>query len=356
MLARLVFAIVVFLSVTASADNTSINVKQIYKSKWAMLESDNFVVITDTSESKSKLIVEELEQFTQFIGRILNFKPDPSLGKLTVYVLKNERSYEALAAPKDTVGYFYRSADEQYIVTRADKFRSSKSGMTSSGRGTVLHELVHYLNRNAKYKFAQPPWYTEGIAEYLSTFRHYRGNVEVGELSNLAGRFYGMRTISGKLKHIDTEAMFKSKRTSLGKSTVGSRNLFYGQAAMIVHYLYADKSRQMQMYKYLFALEQGYSIDEAFEGVFKMSFAEFDEKVNKYATGRKVLKVIYPVREGAIEFNEPSYTQVDADRVELMNSVLSTALQRQDVSDEVKMKALEEIKERYPQWHASMSL
>ncbi len=347
-------AAVLFSSISM-ADSTDIDVKQIYKSEWSKFESDNFVVITNASDSKSRLIVEDLENFTQFIGRILNFKPDPSQGKLPVYVLKNERSYEALAVPENSAGYFYKLPGEQYIVTRADKFRSSKSGKASPGRGIVLHELVHYLDRNAVYKFARPPWYTEGVAEYLATFRHYRGNVEVGELGNLEGRFYGMRTASGKLKHIDTEAMFKSKKTYLGKDTRYNGNLFYGQAAMIVHYLFADKQRQLMMYKYLFAVEQGYSIDEAFEGIFNMTFAEFDEEVNKYARGRTVLKVVYPVRPGAIEFTEPTYTRIEADRFELMNSALGTALNRRGVSDDIKADAIKEIEDRYPEWRATMA-
>src|SRR5690606_25272175 len=91
-------------------------------------------------------------------------------------------------------------------------------------------------------------------------------------------------------------------------------NKFYARSAAVVHYLNADPNRRQQLYKYLALTKQGFSVDEAFSSVFKMSYSELDKAVNAYISGRHVMGRTFPITKGGVEFPAVNFTVAKIDQ------------------------------------------
>lgn len=300
-----------FSSVCFSGD---VNIKKINKNKWITLETENFSILTDAKEKQAKEMAEELEHFRYFMAFLLNYEQDPLDNKVPVILAKNKGTFSAMGFSDNLAGIFVRNHGF-VIFARADNFKSSAQGKGNWGRAVVLHELVHLLMSNSSHNIAQPFWYSEGIAEYFGTYMEKGGNIILGDMSVLGDRFYGMLTRNGgRFESVDTESLFKASQSDFGiqdKMTDKQSeelNKFYARSAAVVHYLNADSERRKKMYTYLALLKKGFSVDETFAHVFKMTHAELDKEVDEYMFSKYVMARTFPVGGDGIQFPEVKHT------------------------------------------------
>lgn len=300
--------IVVFLTFSTLGFAGEVNVKKLGKAKWKRVESTNFSVLSDASSKQIVLMLEELEGFNYFMSQVLGYQQKALEQKVPVILSKNSSSFSAMGVPSGYLGVFRRNGGST-IFARADKFRSSSKASLNWGRSTILHELVHLLNDNNSMGIASPPWFNEGVAEYFATFQLKKEKVILGDMGLLKHRFLSMRTLSGSsYESVDTESLFKTPQTDLGIADQRSKkqkrfvDKFYARSVGVVHYLFADKDRRVATYKYLKLIDKGYSVDEAFNYVFDMTFDELDTQVDDYLAGRHVYARVFPRGENGIEF------------------------------------------------------
>lgn len=299
-----------------------VKVKKLYNDDWISIESDNFDVLSNASKKQTILMIEDLENFNFFVSKLLGYKQKTLARKVPVILAKGRSSFLSMGMPNDIAGVF-TSVEGGVIFARADKFRSSTAG-ASWGRSVVLHELTHLLMNNSEIEWATPPWYREGIAEYLGTYVRKKNKIVLGDLSTLQNRFYSViKRGGGKFENVDSESLFKVVQEDLGVGKKKTRaqdrfvTKFYTRSLSVTHYLNADPQRRRQLYQYLSLRGKGYGIDESFEHVFKMSYKEFDALVNSYIDGNSVLARVFDISDNGIVFpsvstqiNEISNTQV----------------------------------------------
>ena len=173
--------------------------------------------------------------------------------------------------------------------SRVDGFYSSGPGLTAAflavdrARGddplTVLfHEYTHHF-MFASGRATYPPWYVEGLAEYLSTARLARGEARVGDVS--PGRAY--RLLRGDwlpLHRVLTSRIADLKRDEIGQ--------FYAQSWLLVHYLTRDDDRRARMKTYLTALNRGTPSDAAFEAAFGIDDKAMEARLHVYLASREI--------------------------------------------------------------------
>lgn len=283
-----------------------VGIKKLNKSKWIQLETENFIVITDEKEKQAKEMAFELEHFRYFMAFLLGYEQHYTT-KVPVILAKNKSSFKALGFSENFAGMFVQN-NGYVIFARADGFKSSAQGKGNWGRSVVLHELVHLLVNNSSLNLARPLWYNEGIAEYFGTYLEKDSNIILGDMTVLGDRFYDMLTpAGGRFESIDSESLFKTKQSDLdfhAENTKQNREIgkFYARSTAVVHYLNSDQTKRQQLYYYLGLINKGFSVDETFAHVFKMSYAEFDQEIQDYMFGKYVMARTFPVGKNGIEF------------------------------------------------------
>jgi hypothetical protein len=176
---------------------------------------------------------------------------------------------------------------------------------------------------NASIGLANPPWYSEGIAEYFGTYVEKKGEVIVGDVSLVQDRFYSMLKPGGQgYQSMDTESLFKATEVGididLNRKERREVEKFYARSFAVVHYLNADPERRKQLHQYLRALEKGYPVDASFKAVFQMSFAELDEQLDRYITGKYVYARVFSTGKGGVEYPEFPFSTKPLERREAM--------------------------------------
>jgi hypothetical protein len=333
-----------------------VNVKKLYKENWINIETRNFFILTNTKEKKAVEMAEELEHFGSFIALLLGYEESQFAERVPVILAKNGSSFTALGIDSNYAGVFGQG-NGYIIFARADGFKSSSKGGSNWGRSVVLHELTHLFVTNSPQKFALPPWYNEGVAEYFGTYVEKKDTIVLGDMALLKNRFYGMlERTRDELRSVDTESLFKTKQADLkvGLELNGEHeryvNRFYARSVAVVHYLNADIERRKQMYQYLYVINQGYSVDEAFPAVFKMTFSELDEKVDEYISGKYVMARVFPIGDGGIKFADVSYKKNDISKRNVMEflyhkiSILADSF----IDQEDREKMWSEFEKIYP--------
>jgi hypothetical protein len=314
---------VLLLHAVHPAIGSEVRVNKLHKDDWERMTSENFDVLSNASEKQTVLMIEELENFNFFLSKLLGYENQSLAHKVPVVLTKNRSSFESLGISGDYAGLF-SNIDGGLIFARADKFRSSSRG-ANWGRSVVLHELTHLLTRSSNLQIATPPWYREGIAEYLGTYVRKRNKVILGDLSVLNNSFYALlKRGGGNFENVDSESLFKitQKDLNVGKKRSRKQDVFlgkfYARSVTVVHYLNADPQRRRQMYRYLSLIDKGYARSQSFQHAFKLSYEEFDRRVNKYIDGKFVVARVFEVGKNGLVFPEVAIQSVQMSRSQVL--------------------------------------
>src|SRR5207249_671209 len=107
---------------------------------------------------------ENLEQFREAVSRLLPRAKTSSPVPAIVFVFSDDASYRPFkplynGKPANVAGYFQGGQDVNYITLRGDEETPR----------TIYHEYFHLI-ANATLG-SIPAWFSEGFAEYYSTFQ-----------------------------------------------------------------------------------------------------------------------------------------------------------------------------------------
>lgn len=231
---------------------------------WLEVRTTNFTILTPHGEGEALELARSLELFRS-VTEVTTGTTVRERVPLRVYAL-DRGTYRGFAL-RNASGYFLNSPRQSTIVMgdpRADE------------ADVLRHEYAHFVIHN-EGRFAYPPWYDEGFAEFLS-------NVEVGADSIDIGRAQRQRIQSlGRTGWIPVgEVMARRNLQGMSRRDVSS---FYSISWALVHYLSVgreQKGTQHDLATYLRALRRGVGNDEAVLRGFGIDTESLDRALRRY--------------------------------------------------------------------------
>ena len=220
---------------------------------WNVAESKHFVIYSDDSPKHLTDFATQLERFDQAV-RYATRMQDPAIGKgnrLTVFVVPSEKDVRSIMG--DKTGFFAGfytgrvSGSLAYVPRRME-------GESLDQNAIFFHEYTHHLMKQ-DLQTPYPEWYVEGFAEFFSTPEFNQdGSLWLGNL--VKGRAYGL--FAGPQMPVET--LFQGMQPGM---TNDQRDVFYGRAWLLAHYLLMEQRRHGQLHTYLTALSNGASSMDA---------------------------------------------------------------------------------------------
>ena len=265
---------------------------------WRSLKSDHFLVIGDATDRDLRDVALRLEQFRDVIRRRSpSALRDDNSPPVVVLVFRSQRSFEPLM-PKSNgrtvqvAGYFQAGQGVNYIAL------TTENG--DDPMPTILHEFSHLLLRGITKD--APLWFSEGLAEYYSTFQVVQG----GRRANIGipiGPHVGLlrerRLPFGAFFAIGHDSPEYTKETT-------DRAVLYAQAWAIVHHAFhADSKRLDQLFSFVQRISNGTDTASAFRQSYDIDVKTLEREIQLY-----VQRQVYGY--GYIDFDERLATQITA--------------------------------------------
>src|SRR5262245_39176367 len=246
------------------------------KETWLGVRSKNFQLIGNASEKDIRKVGIRLEQFRDVFTRIFTKSKANSAIPITVIVFKDDTAYKPYkplyqGKPAAVSGYFQSGQDVNYITLTAD-FREINP------YAVIFHEYVHALtNDNSR---PLPPWVSEGIAEYYSSFE-----VESSEKKVILGKMIANHVLFLRdQKFLPLGTLFAVDHGSPDYNERERKGVFYAQSWALVHYLLLGNNGKWNapFRQFINALALGRPVDESFKQIFGTDYATLEKELRDY--------------------------------------------------------------------------
>lgn len=268
-----------------------LNLEKLADSRWSLAESEHFIVLTDVKPKQAEIYARELENFKRFVNFYLQSPSESQMSKATFILVKKDSTFLNFGFDNIFSGVFLNHPSGPVALAKAGGFHKGKVKPSEDSQ-VPRHELVHFIVANSKSSFTPSLWYSEGIAEYLSTYSRNDKVVNVGSLLDMKNRLSAIANPGGHgFELYSVEQLFKateSHQSTNQKKWAYEKAEFYARSFAVVHYLMSSQERLQELGAYLQLTNRGASVDEAFAAAFKRSFTSLDKEVHKYINGRYV--------------------------------------------------------------------
>jgi tetratricopeptide (TPR) repeat protein len=255
------------------------------KETWTSVKSKHFYLAGNAGEKDIRKVATNLEQFREVFSRLFPRANLNSPVPIKVIVFKDRKSYLPFMPAyqgkvSEVAGYFQSGPDVNYITLTAELGQESPFS-------TIFHEYVHSLTNDNT--FSAPPWFSEGLAEFYSTFDVTDGEKKVWLGKPISHHVYLLR----ENKFLPIQRLFAVDHGSPEYNERDKKGVFYAQSWALVHFLLLGNNaqRQPQFVKYLDLLAKGVPVDESFKQAFQTDYAAMEKELKNYI-GRST----YPVQ------------------------------------------------------------
>jgi len=255
------------------------------KETWTGVKSKHFFLIGNASEKDIRKVATNLEQFREVFSRLFPRANLNSPVPIKVIVFKDRKSYLPFMPAyqgkvNEVAGYFQPGPDVNYITLTAELGQESPFS-------TIFHEFVHSLTNDNTH--SAPAWFSEGLAEFYSTFDVTDGEKKVWLGKPISHHVYLLR----ENKFLPLQRLFAIDHGSPEYNEKDKKGVFYAQSWALVHFLLLgnNSQRQPQFTKYLDLLSKGVPVDESFKQAFQTDYATMEKELKNYI-GRNT----YPVQ------------------------------------------------------------
>lgn len=260
------------------------------KDTWTSVRSKNFFLIGNGGEKEIREVARRLEQFRDVFSRLFSQAKFNSPVPTTVIVFKNDSSYKPFKVGT-AIGYFQAGPDVNYITMNAEQ-RGDQSPYQ-----IIFHEYVHLLVNNTMGDV--PTWFSEGLAEYYSTF----------DIDDERKAFIG-KVIPNHVLYLREQKMLPLRtlltvdQSSPHYNEKDKKGVFYAQSWAFVHFLIQGKNgeRLPQMGTFLGLLASGEKLDAAFKQAFQTDYSVLEKELKEYVQGSNY-KMTRATFERKLEFD-----------------------------------------------------
>ncbi|MCU1305742.1 MAG: hypothetical protein JWN45_437 [Acidobacteriaceae bacterium] len=258
----------------------------VHAQSWVEVTSPNFSVMTDAGDRRGREVALRFEQMRHIFGSlVLREKMNTSI-PLAIIAFKDNKGLRQVAPlwngkPIELAGVYYSGDDKHFIALDLS---------SEGGWNVVFHEYAHML-LNSNFPRAQL-WFDEGFAEYFSTIKIGKTEVQVG-----LPPAYVASALSSGLEPVDK--FFATDRTSKEYNETGNRrSLFYAQSWLVVHYVYDMKKLKETAQYFDLVFNQKMPIAQAIKQAFGMEPKQLDKELNNYLHSRNGVYFTWPLPPG----------------------------------------------------------
>lgn len=255
-----IFLLIVSTSLCASA-----------KEKWIRVESKNFTLLGNAGEGDIRAVARQLETFREVFSKVFpNFTVVSSI-PTRVIVFKDDAYFSPFKLGSNTAGFFQSGEDVNYITISTQQ-RGEKDAFN-----IIFHEYSHLLTLNNKGEV--PAWFSEGLAEYYSTFRTV-GDQKAVFGYPIAHHVYLLR----QRQMLPLRELFQVDSKSAYYNEKAKQSVFYAQSWALVHYLTLGRggNRTMEVVKFVDQLIAKVPLEQAFKEAFGMTIAQMETHLHDY--------------------------------------------------------------------------
>jgi tetratricopeptide (TPR) repeat protein len=243
---------------------------------WVEVRSPHFTVITDAGDKRGREIARRFEQMRTAFGMIFT-KVNVNAAPLEIVAFRNTRELRNVAPlyqgkPIPISGLFL--ADGRGEKNNPEDRQFITFDLSAEDNWTLVsHEYAHMLV-NSNFP-PTPPWFDEGFAEYCSSLRVGKKEIDLGLVPPdppiiLSGRPW--------LKLVD---LFSVTRDSQIYNRDDRRSVFYAQSWLTVHYIMANRLlHEMSVYNHL--VQRHVPVSDAIRRAFHMEPAQLERAVSNY--------------------------------------------------------------------------
>ncbi len=267
----------------------SLNLKMVSpvaaKETWTGVKSKHFFLTGNAGENDIRKVATNLEQFREVFSRLFPRAVLRSPVPIKVIVFKDRKSYLPFmpvyqGKVNEVAGYFQSGQDVNFITLTSELRQESPFG-------TIFHEFVHSLTNDNTYR--APSWFSEGLAEFYSTFEVTDGEKKVWLGKPISHHVYLLR----ENKFLPLQRLFAVDHGAPEYNEKDKRGVFYAQSWALVHFLLLGNNaqRRPQFTNYLEMLAKGVPVDESFKQAFQTDYATMEKELKNYI-GRNT----YPVQ------------------------------------------------------------
>ncbi len=285
--------------------------------KWTEYKTPNFVIYSTAGKTKSVQLIQNLEIFHQHLLDITGVETIPADVPLTIYLVGRHLTYVSLTDSKSTAGRYQNTHDGPFAIALAERKRWEFGNDPCE---TIYHEYVHYF----MYQHSQawfPTWYSEGFADYLSSFVVDRNIVKFGLEVKMR-----LPVLSGKKIWVPFhEIMETNIREAKGVRRQVSKQLFYAQSWLLTHFLHHQNGFYQKLNDFLVEIGQGANSVEALDRIFEISPEKLDKLVRDYWNKGRLEYVDYKIATNnlviptARKLNKQEKLAIDANVIRLFN-------------------------------------
>ncbi|GGX58429.1 hypothetical protein GCM10011309_04680 [Litorimonas cladophorae] len=230
--------------------------------------SENVIFVGDVSEENGKRLVRNLEIYRNTIISLVGLKGKPDDKPLRVYGTKNGKTITQFTGQRGIAGVYTEGLKGPVFVT------ITKGGFKKDNWATqvALHEYSHHVLRGMS-RDNYPRWYSEGFANYLSTFKVEGDIITIGAPNVSHGRALKEN------RWMSPEVIFGSIHNY---PRTNRFDQFYGQSWLYVHYMQNTPELGRKLPVYLDNLEKGQKPIPAFESAYGMTIQDFHKAARDY--------------------------------------------------------------------------
>jgi len=245
------------------------------------VKSENFSVYTDAGEGKGQEVARRFEEMRAAFGAFTREAHVTLPVPLQILAFRNARDMEYVAPvfngkPVLVGGLFALRPDKAFIAIH----------LGSQDWGVAFHEYAHLLIHGNMPPV--PAWYDEGFADYCSSLRVGKKEIELGHVPPWRVR---VLSSTGWMKLADLLAVSQDSRLY---NEGAARDLFYAQSWITVHYIFAAQKTQ-ELVKYLELTQaKKVPIEEAIRQSFHMEPRQLEAAVHQYFEMKRMTYFVVP--------------------------------------------------------------
>ncbi len=311
---RAAFCLLVFLLLNVN----SFLFGNVFEDKWLYTQTKDFELISNISERKTRIIIEDLHEFKAAFESVftdLKKYPDP---RLAIIICKNKKTLASMCRQKEeagkalanVVGFFGGDDEGGYAIINA------KQATQRYSKSVLYHEYVHRLL--SKTGESYPLWFHEGVAKAFQTFQVNPESAVFGHPDVYARYFLTDYANS----FMPFEELFAVRHNSSAYYKHGASHHFYATSWVFTHFCIFGRNGKYReaFFQFVKADQRGDRSEETFKKLFGMSFAQMTAEMKDYLGGGRLGGGYYGgvnFSSGSFELKQERFSMIRIPRKEL---------------------------------------